>query len=763
MYNMKKSCYLLMLLPLVLSISSCKVVKNSETNSVVPSESVSEEISDPETPKEYVEKELDKETARDKILGGWIGQALGIGSGFEYVVSTNNVCEIDGSKVEGYTVGDKTAIVGLADKYWEPNGQIGAGSIGVNPFRVRPVNDPRVIRGVVYSDDDMHVDVLNQFIFRDYGPKLGNNDIASAWKFYDVHDVGGGQDTRNLVLNSSYIPPYTGQSTYGSMGYWVTESWIENETLGMLFPYMYETAEGYADMFTQVQGDAYGYYLGKLCAIMYSLAYEYDDAKTIIDKAFEVMGKSNEMWDIYQYVLKCYKQGVSWRQACIGIVERAVNCAKIKLSDTAGFSINANAGMIFLGLVYGENDFEQSMKITSLAGLDGDCTAATVAGLVGMIKGFKNLPEKYRNYLNGDSIYYNHTGSNGNATGVHWGAFAYCGKNFPNALTFNQITDLTVENLENVIKEYNGAVEGNTYKIAGQELVSVDQVKVENYSFEDGNIDNWTLEAQSADTSLTASSAANHIGTYGGLLVLADPFATAKVYQSLDLIEGHTYKATIWINGANDREFKFFATDGTNTSFKTFVNPVTLSNRHMKAEVVFKATSNKMNVGVDFCQTYEDAYSTTVGIDDFFVEDITRYVTNKNKQVKELEAETLNGVTVQLVESSAYSGGKAAYLESDDSVSTTIKGVDEVQSIKIYYDNKAAFIGALSLYVDGKHLCNLPIVSTGVNNYYNDSNYAEVQVYLGEGDHQFEIKYMSFDNVYLDKLVVSNANRLLES
>ena len=83
--------------------------------------------------------------------------------------------------------------------------------------------------------------------------------------------------------------------------------------------------------------------------------------------------------------------------------------------------------------------------------------------------------------------------------------------------------------------------------------------------------------------------------------------------------------------------------------------------------------------------------------------------------------------------------------------------------IKIYYDNKAAFIGALSLYVDGKHLCNLPIVSTGVNNYYNDSNYAEVQVYLGEGDHQFEIKYMSFDNVYLDKLVVSNANRLLES
>lgn len=744
-----KIIVLFLLLFLILGMTSC----DSNDEDGTTNDDISEKV--------YEYKDLSKTEAKDKILGGWIGQALGVGSGFEYVVATNNVCEIDGSPVDGFTVDGKTAIIALHDKYWEPDGQICAGSIGSNPYRMRPISDPRVVRGTVYSDDDMHVDILNQFIFRDYGPVLGNNDIASAWKFYDVHDVGGGSDTRNLVLNSSFIPPYTGQSTYGSMGYWVTESWIENETLGMLFPYMYELAEGYADMFTQVQGDAYGYYLGKLCAIMYSLAYEYDDAKTIIDKAFEVMGKSNEIYEIYQYVLKCYNQGVSWRQACIGIVEKAVNCAKIRINDTAGFSINANAGMIFLGLVYGENDFEKSLKITSLAGLDGDCTAATVGGLLGVMLGYNNIPEKYTNYLGKDSIYYNHTGFNGDATGVHWGAFAYMGKNFPNSFTFDWLADLTMQNLENIVSTYHGSVTEDTFTIAMQELVPVNSVNVANYSFEKKTTDGWNFDPNGTNSTFDASTAAVHIGTYGGILMLEEPTSTAKVYQTLQLEEGHYYKANIWINGSTDREFKFYATDGKELQFKSYVNPVSLSNRHMKAEVIFKATSSTMDVGVEFCETFEDAYSTTVGIDDFFVEDVTRYVSNRNRQEIEAEGSTLNGAA-KVVSSDAYSGGKAVYLESDDSLTAKFNSNGQIQSFKIYYDNKVAFVASVSISIDGEFVCNLPIVSTGVNNYFNTSNYAELQMYFPKGEHTITISYTAFDNVYIDKIVITNANSLLE-
>lgn len=130
----------------------------------------------------------------------------------------------------------------------------------------------------------MHVDILNQFIFRDYGPDLGAQDIAAAWDKYAVADVGGGETVVPTIRNSGYIPPYTGQRMYGNTGYWVTESWIENESLGAIFPYMPGTLEAYAEIFTSVQGDALGMYLGKLCALMYSLAYEYPRYESIAGK-----------------------------------------------------------------------------------------------------------------------------------------------------------------------------------------------------------------------------------------------------------------------------------------------------------------------------------------------------------------------------------------------------------------------------------------------------------------------------------------------
>ena len=254
------------------------------------------------------------------------------------------------------------------------------------------------------------------------------------------------------------------------------------------------TLEAYAEIFTSVQGDALGMYLGKLCALMYSLAYEYPDTKVLLEKAFERLDQNNEIYEIYKYVLGCYEDGTDWRTACAGVVKNRVNCKLIGSADEAGFSINANAGMIFIGLLYGKNDFEKSVKITSLCGLDGDCTAATVGGLLGLIVGFDALPQKYKDFLNGNSVYYNYTGKNSDETGVYWGAFAYCGENFPTSLTFDQITDLTLKNLEAQVTARGGEIDGEIYRIASQPLEAIPQLSLTNKSFERGDIYGWSFE-----------------------------------------------------------------------------------------------------------------------------------------------------------------------------------------------------------------------------------------------------------------------------
>lgn len=110
----------------------------------------------------------------------------------------------------------------------------------------------------------MHIDILNQFIFRENGPNVGAEDIKDAWVYYGVSDLGGGVDAKRLMVWVRR-PLYRAVHLY-QCGVLHTESWIENETIGAIFPYMPRQAEAYADIFTTVQGDSYATYLGKLCA-----------------------------------------------------------------------------------------------------------------------------------------------------------------------------------------------------------------------------------------------------------------------------------------------------------------------------------------------------------------------------------------------------------------------------------------------------------------------------------------------------------------
>ena len=685
---------------------------------------------------------LDKETARDKLLGMWIGSVLGLGSGYEYCTTLNNSKPLDAEVVPG-----TVAYVAMADKYWEPNGAICSGSIGVNALRTGPINDARVVYDKVYSDDDIHVDVLNQFIFRDYGPDLGAQDIAEAWDKYGVADVGGGETVTATIRNLGYMAPYTGQRMYGNVGYWVTESWIENETLGSIFPYMPRTAEAYAEIFTTVQGDALCVYLGKLCVLMQCLAWQYDDAKVILEKAFERMDKNNEIYEMYKYVLGCYEDGVDWRTACVGVVERGTNCKLIKLSDTAGFSIDANAGMIFIGLIYGENDFEKTLKITSLCGLDGDCTASTVGGLMGLIDGFDALPQKYKDYLNGDSVYYNYTGANGADVGVYWGAFAYC-SNFLTSMSFNELTELTLENLESQVIARGGKLENGAYHIVSQPIDKIPQVAVVNKSFERGDETGWSFEGAETSSFATTESIV-HLGKYGGVLMTETTEDSAAAYQTVSLIPGNRYRATIWINGCPDREVRIFAGE----KYRSYLNPLSVNTAHSKLELYFTADSSIEKIGLRLCKGSEDSYSTTLYFDDFSVEDVTHLTDGCRQRFT---------ATDYYISPSAYVSDNTVKLECTDGLRFDFEGMRGYQTFKIYYKNATGSLAHVSVQIDGREVGVIPLPAQGSEADFNEGNAAIAYLYAGTGAHEFKLVLDTFESIEIERVEVYGGNAVFE-
>jgi len=54
-----------------------------------------------------------------------------------------------------------------------------------------------------------------------------------------------------------------------------------------------------------------------------------------------------------------------------------------------------NAALTVAGLFYGEKDFEKTITLTVMGGLDTDCTGATAGSIIGAILGAKKLPKKW--------------------------------------------------------------------------------------------------------------------------------------------------------------------------------------------------------------------------------------------------------------------------------------------------------------------------------------------------------------------------------
>ncbi|MFS8540481.1 MAG: ADP-ribosylglycohydrolase family protein, partial [Tissierellales bacterium] len=54
-----------------------------------------------------------------------------------------------------------------------------------------------------------------------------------------------------------------------------------------------------------------------------------------------------------------------------------------------------NACAEIIALWYGEGDYEKTLKIITMSGIDVDCNAAQIMAILGIQQGTKGIPEKF--------------------------------------------------------------------------------------------------------------------------------------------------------------------------------------------------------------------------------------------------------------------------------------------------------------------------------------------------------------------------------
>ena len=181
-------------------------------------------------------------------------------------------------------------------------------------------------------------------------------------------------------------------------------AWIRSEIWACLMPGHPESAVKYAYEDAIVDHADEGVYAEVFTTALESAAFAESDIYKLIEIGLSYIPESSDIAKAVHLVTEAKKSGLNWKEArskllmqipdSFGQQRHSPNPENFPEAEF-GYDAPANIGIVILGLLYGEGDFGRSICIAAGCGEDGDCTAATLGSLLGIIIGADNLPEKW--------------------------------------------------------------------------------------------------------------------------------------------------------------------------------------------------------------------------------------------------------------------------------------------------------------------------------------------------------------------------------
>ncbi len=265
------------------------------------------------------------------------------------------------------------------------------------------------INGNPPGNDDLDLQLVWLNAAEQYGKKTDARVLAEYWMSYVFPNWSEyGMGKRNL--RAGMQPPlcgYVANPYKDSNG-----SWIRTELWACMAPGHPETAVRYAYEDAIIDHAQEGVYSTVFCAAMESAAFVVSDLRELIKIGLSYIPEECLTAQAIRLVEECYDAGWDWKQTRFELFTKYPGTFGVgftKQTDlptdlpagTPGMDAPNNLGIIVLGLLYGEGDFEKSICIATNCGEDTDCTAATVGALFGIIYGNNALPEKWLKPLDG--------------------------------------------------------------------------------------------------------------------------------------------------------------------------------------------------------------------------------------------------------------------------------------------------------------------------------------------------------------------------
>ncbi|WP_276372655.1 ADP-ribosylglycohydrolase family protein [Chryseolinea sp. H1M3-3] len=305
---------------------------------------------------------LTKEVLKDKIMGGWAGQTIGVTFGGPTEFRFN------GTMIQNYQP------IAWYDGY----------------IKHTMENNPGLY-------DDIYMDLTFVDIFEKKGLDAPIEDFANAYATAGYMLWHANQAGRYNILHGIPAP---------QSGHWMNnphadciDYQIESDFAGLMSPGMPNVASTISDKIGHIMNYGDGWYGGVYMGAMYTLAFTSDNIEFIVNEGLKTIPSQSRFYKVIRDVIDWHKKYPSdWKQTWFEIERKYTEDIGCPDGVFVPFNIDAtvNAAYVVLGLLYGNADFTKTMEITTRAGQDSDCNPSSAGGILGTMLGYKNIPAYWK-------------------------------------------------------------------------------------------------------------------------------------------------------------------------------------------------------------------------------------------------------------------------------------------------------------------------------------------------------------------------------
>ncbi len=305
---------------------------------------------------------LSKDVLKDKIMGGWAGQTVGVtyGGPTEF-------------RFKGTMIQEYQPIVWY-DGYLKHTMENNAG---------------------LY--DDIYMDLTFVDVFEKEGLNAPVESFAKAYANAGYMLWHANQAGRYNILHGM-MPPQS--------GHWMNnphadciDYQIESDFAGLMSPGMPNTASEISDKIGHIMNYGDGWYGGVYMGAMYTLAFTSKDPKYVVTEALKTIPQRSLFYQCINDVIGWHKQYPNdWKQTWFEIEKKYssdIGCPE-GVFDAFNIDATVNSAYVVLGLLYGNGDFTKTLEISTRAGQDSDCNPSSAGGILGTMIGYKSIPDRWK-------------------------------------------------------------------------------------------------------------------------------------------------------------------------------------------------------------------------------------------------------------------------------------------------------------------------------------------------------------------------------